>query len=49
MDSPREHKDEMMSTAPTPPGVTMVKALHTMLTRQSVSDADIHAEEFSGY
>lgn len=30
-----------------PPG--MVKALHAMLTKQSVNDGDIHAEEFSGY
>ena len=27
----------------------MVKALHAMLTKQSVNDGDIHAEEFSGY
>jgi ferredoxin-NADP reductase len=27
----------------------MVKGLHAMLTKQSVSDRDIHAEEFSGY
>ena len=30
-----------------PPG--MVKALHAMLTKQSVNDVDIHAEEFDGY
>ena len=30
-----------------PPG--MVKALHAMLTRQSVNNGDIYAEEFSGY
>jgi ferredoxin-NADP reductase len=27
----------------------MVKGLHAMLTKQSVKDGDIHAEEFSGY
>ncbi len=27
----------------------MVKALHAMLTKQSVNDRDIHTEEFSGY
>jgi ferredoxin-NADP reductase len=27
----------------------MVKGLHAMLTKQSVNDVDIHAEEFSGY
>ncbi len=30
-----------------PPG--MVKALHAMLTAQSVNEGDIHAEEFLGY
>ena len=27
----------------------MVKGLHAMLTKQSVNDGDIRAEEFSGY
>jgi predicted ferric reductase len=27
----------------------MVKALHLMLTKQSVNAGDIYAEEFSGY
>ena len=27
----------------------MVKGLHAMLTKQSVNERDIYAEEFSGY